>query len=208
MRAAATPSTLSTSSWTTRPPRRFRTTTPIVDGSYQPANYEPGDPFPAPALPERKRPAVDLRRDEPKRDLEPLHRRRRLVRSGRHDGLAARHLDERWAASTSSSTSAAPASAAATSSSSSSSSATATATPCRSVRGAEGDRLDHSQGPHADPCEALLCRSHPPCSLEASWPRDRSEPEAGQEARTRQQGEPGARPQISIAVSVPRGVRV
>jgi hypothetical protein len=75
------------------------------------------------------------------------------------------------------------------------------------VRGAEGDRHDASQGPHADPCEALLGRSHPPCSLQSSGPRDRPEPEAGEEARTRQQGEPGARSQIehsgsAVAASV------
>src|SRR2546421_11103859 len=53
------------------------------------------------------------------------------------------------------------------------------------VRGAEGDRPDASQGPHADPRETLLCRSHPQCSLQASGPRDRPEPEAGEDARTR-----------------------
>ena len=32
--------------------------------------------------------------------------------------------------------------------------------------------------------EALFCRSHPPCSLQAGGPRDRSEPEAGEESST------------------------
>ena len=76
------------------------------------------------------------------------------------------------------------------------SAATAATARCP-VRGAEGDRLEASPGPHADPRETLLGRSHPPCSLQASGPRDRPEPEAGEEARTRQQGEPRRRPQIT-----------
>ena len=86
---------------------------------------------------------------------------------------------------------------AAASASASTSSTASTAAACCPVRGAEGDRPDASQGPHADPCEALLCRSHPPCSLEASGPCACSEPEAGKEARTRRQGEPSGRPQIA-----------
>ena len=73
----------------------------------------------------------------------------------------------------------------------------------RPVRCAAGDRLEASPGPHADPRETLLRRAHPPCSLQAGGPRDRPEPEAGQEARTRQQGEPGARPQIDKGASGP-----
>ena len=61
-----------------------------------------------------------------------------------------------------------------------------TSASCRPVRRAEGDWPDASQGPHSDPREALLCRSHPPCSLQASGPRDCSEPEAGEEGRTRE----------------------
>ena len=118
------------------------------------------------------------------------------------------------AASTATSTSAAPTAPAATSTSTatatsaSATPATTAAASCRPVRGAEGDRPDASQGPHADPCEALLCRSHPPCSLEASGPCTCSEPEAGEEARSRHQGEPGARPQIDNGTSGPKGRQV
>ena len=161
------------------------------------------------AGPERQRPAEDLRRDEPERLVEPLRVRRRPGSPGslhewdlqitttggppppppppprprrlhrlhyphrRH--RLRRHRLRRLSHLLS---------------------ATSTATPSRSVRRAEGDRPDASQGAHADPRETLLCRSHPPCSLQAGGPRDRPEPEAGQEARARHQGEPGARPQI------------
>ena len=107
------------------------------------------------------------------------------------------HLTTPTPAATTSSSSSATASTAATASASAATATSATApapatastsaaTPaptaafCRPVRGAEGDRPDASEGPHADPCEALLRRSHPPCSLQASGPRDRPEPEAGE----------------------------
>ena len=156
-------------------------------------------------MPSRQRPADDLRRDEPERHVEPLRVRRRLVN----------RFDQRLGLQIT--TAGAPPRAATTTPAAAASpppyphrlhrlrrhrlrltsaSAASTAVPCCSVRRAEGDRPDPSQGAHADPRETLLCRSHPPCSLQASGPRDCSEPEAGQEARARHQSEPGGRPQI------------
>ena len=49
----------------------------LATGSYRPADYEPGDPFPAPApTPTGNVPFADFQRDEPERHLEPLRRRR------------------------------------------------------------------------------------------------------------------------------------
>src|SRR5207248_5665124 len=89
----------------------------------------------------------------------------------------------RPATSTSAATSAATSATSATATTSAATAAATAATAATAasrcpVRGAEGARPDASQGPHADPRETLLCRSHPQCSLEASGPRDRREPEA------------------------------
>ena len=54
-------------------------TADLSTGSYQPADYEPGDPLPGPgACAEWNRRARDVQRYEPERHVEPLRRRRHL----------------------------------------------------------------------------------------------------------------------------------
>ena len=170
--------------------------TEIGPGSYRPANYEPGDPFPAPAPTPTGNVALSTFDGTSPNGTWSLYVvddalgsigsingwRLQITTAG--GPPRRRRLRLRLAATATTAPASAPSAA---------TPAPSAATPapsCRPVRGPEGGRPDASESPHTDPCEALLCRSHPPCSLQAGGPRDCSEPEAGQEARARQQGEP------------------